>query len=111
MTDFTRRVHEVVQRIPAGKVATYGDVALVAGSPGASRAVGSAMRRNPDMKTTPCHRVVGSGGSMHGYAFGGIAEKIRKLRAEGVVFNGNRVNLAVSRRDTASEKTLLYLSS
>lgn len=95
---FFERVYEIVKQIPAGKVATYQDVAAMAGSPGASRAVGSAMKNNPDMKTIPCHRVVGSGGAMHGYAFGtGIDSKIQLLQREGVHLIGQKVDLATYR--------------
>ena len=94
---FTQQVYKVVQRIPAGKVATYGQVAQLAGSPGAARAVGTAMKHNPDMTVTPCHRVVGSDGSMHGYAFGdGVTTKEQMLKREGVSFTGGKVELAVS---------------
>ncbi len=97
MMTFTESVYEIVARIPAGRVATYQDVAALAGSPGASRAVGSAMRNNPDMKEVPCHRVVGSTGAMHGYAFGGVATKEAKLQDEGVVINKGKVDLSASR--------------
>ena len=94
---FTDRVYSVVASIPKGKVATYGQVARLAGSPRASRAVGAAMRNNRDTKRVPCHRVVGSDGSLTGYAFGkGISTKHTKLEAERVNFVGGRVDLAVS---------------
>src|SRR5438105_4946284 len=94
---FTQQVYKVVQRIPAGKVATYGQVAQLAGSPGAARAVGTAMKHNPDMSVIPCHRVVGSDGSMHGYAFGeGVTTKEQMLKREGVSFAGSKVDLTVS---------------
>jgi len=97
-SDFRKEVYNMVAKIPAGKVMTYGDVAKSAGSPRASRAVGSAMKKNPDMKTVPCHRVVGSDGKMHGYAFGdGEMTKIQKLKKEGVVFVGEKVDLEMSR--------------
>lgn len=94
---FTERVYEIVARIPAGKVATYGDVARLAGSPGASRAVGMAMSHNRDTARVPCHRVVGSDGSMHGYAFGGVVTKREILAREGVAMDGERVDLSRSR--------------
>jgi methylated-DNA-protein-cysteine methyltransferase-like protein len=97
MTDFTEKVYEIVARIPAGKVATYGDVARLAGQPGAARAVGTAMSHNRDTERVPCHRVVGSDGSMHGYAFGGEVRKIEMLEREGVAMRGSRVDLAHSR--------------
>lgn len=94
---FTSRVRDIVASIPAGKVATYGQVAALAGAPGAARAVGTVMRTNKDTQAVPCHRVVGSTGALTGYAYGnGIATKKQKLAKEGVQFNGERVNLAVS---------------
>lgn len=94
---FTSRVRDIVAGIPAGKVATYGQVAALAGAPGAARAVGTVMRTNKDTRAVPCHRVVGSTGALTGYAYGnGITTKKQKLAKEGVVFNGERVNLSVS---------------
>jgi methylated-DNA-protein-cysteine methyltransferase-like protein len=71
-----------VRRIPPGRVATYGDIADLAGSPRASRAVGNVMRecRDPGI---PCHRVVGAGGALGGYA-GNLQMKRQLLRAEGI---------------------------
>lgn len=65
---FTEKVYEVVAHIPKGKVLTYKEVAQLAGSPQASRAAGMAMKCNPDTTKVPCHRVVASDGSMHGYS-------------------------------------------
>src|SRR3984893_19162720 len=63
---FSRRVLSVVRRIPPGRVATYGDVAALAGRPRAARAVGNVMRGcgRPDV---PCHRVIAAGGRVGGY--------------------------------------------
>ena len=94
--NFLEKVYEVVKMIPVGKVMTYKDVAKMAGNQNAFRAVGSALRNNPDKSVIPCHRVVGSDGAMHGYAFGGESEKIRILKSEGVVFKGNKVDLVKS---------------
>lgn len=91
---FTQRVYETAKKIPVGRVVTYQDLARMAGSPRAARAVGLAMKNNPDLKTIPCHRVVGADGRMHGYsAAGGIANKTRILKREGVVFIGGKVDL------------------
>jgi len=98
---FYQKVYEIVKQIPKGKVLTYQDVARLAGSPGASRAVGTAMKNNPNNKIIPCHRVVGSGGKMHGYAFGGELTKIEILRDEGVQFKSGKVDLAVSRWESS----------
>lgn len=91
---FRERVYRVVARIPRGRVLTYGEVARLAGRPGAARAVGTAMKENQDPKHVPCHRVVRSDGSIGEYAFGGTKAKREKLKKEGVKFlTANRVNL------------------
>lgn len=80
---FTERVIAVVRRIPAGRVATYGDVADAAGRPGAARAVGSIMSRCGG-RGLPCHRVVAAAGKLGG--FGDQLELKRSLlRAEGLL--------------------------
>ncbi len=95
---FSAKVYAVVKKIPRGKVATYQDIAILAGNPNAPRAVGTAMKNNPDIKTIPCHRVVGSDGKMHGYsAKQGISSKKKMLKKEGVQFNGERVILSTFR--------------
>ena len=88
---FKTKVYETVKKIPVGKVATYGQVAMLAGNPRASRAVGMLMSRNKEPKMVPCHRVVGAGGLLKGYAFNGIMAKREKLVKEGVHFIGARV--------------------
>lgn len=94
---FKERVYRIARTIPKGKVATYGQLAALAGSPGAARAVGGAMRTNPDIPKTPCHRVVASNGALTGYSAGsGIATKRKMLLAEGVAFKGARVDLSQS---------------
>ena len=66
-------VYEIVKRIPRGKVATYGQIAAISGSPKASRAVGYALHFNPTPGVIPCHRVVNrNGGLAPAFAFGGI---------------------------------------
>lgn len=95
---FTQKIYEVAKHIPKGKVATYQQIAKLAGNVRAARAVGTAMKYNPDMRVVPCHRVVGSDGTMHGYsAKGGVAAKIKLLKKEGVRFINGKVDLAVSR--------------
>ena len=86
---FSPRVLSVVRRIPPGRVATYGDVARLAGRPRACRAVGNIMRgcRRPDI---PCHRVIAAGGRLGGYA-GQESLKRSLLLAEGVPVSGSRV--------------------
>lgn len=94
---FTEKIYKIASKIPKGKVATYGQLAKMAGNPRAARAVGMCMKHNPDMKVVPCHRVVASDGKLTGYAFGnGIPTKKKMLLKEGVVFKGERVNLSRS---------------
>lgn len=94
---FTEKVYALARTIPKGKVATYGQLATLAGNPGAARAVGSAMRTNPDIPKTPCHRVVASDGSLTGYSAGqGISTKRKMLINEGVSFKGTKVDLKAS---------------
>jgi len=73
-TDFQRRVWEALRNIPYGETRSYGEVAAQIGVPGASRAVGLANGRNPISIIVPCHRVVGSTGSLTGYG-GGLDRK------------------------------------
>ena len=98
---FCQKVYEVVKKIPQGKVLTYQDVARLAGNVKASRAVGTAMKNNPNKSVIPCHRVVGSDGAMHGYAFGGEEIKIEMLKKEGIIFRKSRVILEISRWKTS----------
>lgn len=96
MTSFKEKIYNLARQIPKGKVATYGQLAALAGSPLAARAVGMCMKQNPDAKTAPCHRVVSSHGKLTGYAFGGIVKKKKLLEEEGVHFTNNAVNLSLS---------------
>lgn len=83
-TDFQRRVWDVLAGVPWGTTTTYGAVAARLGlPPGASRAVGAANGANPLPVVLPCHRVVGSDGTLTGYA-GGLERKAALLRLEGV---------------------------
>jgi methylated-DNA-[protein]-cysteine S-methyltransferase len=94
---FRDRVYELTRQIPEGKVVTYGQLAALAGSPKAARAVGMCMQSNPDAPHTPCHRVVAADGTMHGYSAGeGIKTKIIMLKREGVALIGGKVDLSVS---------------
>jgi len=83
-TAFQRRVWLVVRDIPCGETRSYGQVARQAGSPGAARAVGRAMAANPLPIVVPCHRVIGSGGSLRGFG-GGLDLKRRLLEMEGAL--------------------------
>lgn len=93
---FRDKVYKITRMIPRGKVATYGQLAKLAGKPKAARAIGLFMRTNPDAPRTPCHRVVSSIGELTGYSGkGGVSGKLRMLKNEGVGFVGKRVNLSV----------------
>lgn len=97
MESFKNQIYEITNKIPRGKVATYGQLARLAGSPQASRAVGMCMKTNPYAPTTPCHRVVASDGRLTGYSGGdGISTKKQMLLSEGVIFIGDRVDLSRS---------------
>ncbi len=92
---FADDVYEAVKTVPSGKVATYGQIALMSGHRGAARAVGNALHVNPFPGTVPCHRVVGADGRLApGFAFGGSGEQRRLLQSEGVdVSDDNTVDL------------------
>ena len=97
VTPFAARVYAVIEQIPPGRVATYGEVARALGC-GSARAVGQALRRNPFAPQVPCHRVVAGDGRLGGYhgavAGGPIEEKQKRLRDEGVVWcSAERVDL------------------
>jgi len=81
---FQRRVLEAALTIPVGKTLSYRQVAQAIGKPKSSRAVGQALARNPIPVVVPCHRVLGSDGSLHGYA-GGLERKAILLRLEGAM--------------------------
>jgi methylated-DNA-[protein]-cysteine S-methyltransferase len=85
LTPFQRSVYEMTRSLASGRTATYGEIAARLGKPGASRAVGQALGRNPFLIAVPCHRVLGSGGSAGGFsAPGGVMTKQRLLSLEGV---------------------------
>ncbi|MEX0886515.1 MAG: MGMT family protein [Phycisphaeraceae bacterium] len=89
---FSQRVWAVTARIPRGRVATYGQIARVLGSRGASRAVGNALRNNPHAPAVPCHRVVATDGGLTGFAQG-LDRKRELLGDEGVEVAAGRVDL------------------
>jgi O-6-methylguanine DNA methyltransferase len=82
MSDFSQKVYEIVRGIPRGKTLTYGEVAILAGRPGAARAVGTILSKNYDPKI-PCHRVIRSDRKSGGYNRG-AEKKISILQSEGV---------------------------
>ncbi len=86
MTVF-EKIYDVVLKIPKGKVATYGQVALLAGNPRWARVVGYALHNNPAPGVIPCHRVVNREGRVaEAFAFGGGASQKALLEKEGIVF-------------------------
>jgi methylated-DNA-[protein]-cysteine S-methyltransferase len=86
-TGFRRSVWAALVEIPAGRTASYGDIARAIGKPKASRAVGSANHANPLPVFIPCHRVIGSGGSLVGYG-GGLDMKQKLLALEAQYYKG-----------------------
>ena len=93
---FFDRVYDMVEQIPAGMVASYGQIARLVGEPRKARYVGYALHSNPRPGVVPCHRVVFADGRVcDGFAFGGPDEQRRLLEAEGVTFlPDGRVDLA-----------------
>ena len=89
-----KRIYEAVKQIPKGCVATYGQVAQMAGDKRMARAVGNALHNNPDPEHIPCHRVVNAKGECSGsFAFGGLNAQAQLLLAEGVEVIDGKVNL------------------
>jgi O-6-methylguanine DNA methyltransferase len=80
VTDFAKKVYKVVKKIPKGETLTYGQVAVLAGRPGAARAVGNILSKNYDPQI-PCHRVIRADGKLGGYNRG-LPEKARILKIE-----------------------------
>lgn len=90
----SRRIYEAVKRIPKGKVATYGQIAAMAGEPKMARAVGNALHKNPDPDSIPCYRVVNAKGKLAGeFAFGGVGAQARLLQADGIEVINGKVDL------------------
>lgn len=83
-TNFERRVYDATRLVPFGKVASYGQIAAAIEKPGGARAVGQALGNNPVAIVIPCHRIIGSDGSLGGFT-GGLHWKKKLLRHEGVL--------------------------
>lgn len=92
ISPFAALVYAAAQRVPRGRVATYSALAKAIGLPGASRAIGNALHRNPFAPKVPCHRIVRSDGSLGGFA-SGPAKKARLLRQEGIEIKHDSVDL------------------
>ncbi|MDY3619481.1 MGMT family protein [Agathobaculum sp.] len=95
MENSYQKIYGVVRRIPRGLVATYGQVAALAGNPRWSRVVGYALHVNPDPEGIPCYRVVDrEGRTSKAFAFGGSDMQRAMLEADGIVFTlDGRVDL------------------
>ena len=89
-----QRVYELLLTIPKGKVITYGRIAELMGNRAWARAVGNALHQNPDGDRYPCYKVVNRGGEpSFSYAFGGKGEQKRRLEADGIVVENEKVDL------------------
>ena len=94
ISNFREKVYTILKTVPKGKVVTYGQLAQMAGSPGAARAVGMCMKENPHAPIVPCHRVVASDGKLTGYSGkNGVKGKKQMLTEEGVSFINDKVDL------------------
>ena len=90
----TKRIYEAVKKIPKGCVATYAQVAEMAGDRKMARAVGNALHKNPDPEHIPCFRVVNAKGELSGaFAFGGAGEQARRLEEDGIEVQDGKVDL------------------
>ena len=90
----TKRIYDAVKKIPYGRVATYAQVAEMAGDRKMARAVGNALHKNPDPDGIPCFRVVNSKGELAGeFAFGGAGVQASLLEAEGIEVVNGKVDL------------------
>ncbi|MCI5856500.1 MAG: methylated-DNA--[protein]-cysteine S-methyltransferase [Agathobacter sp.] len=90
----SKRIYNAVRQIPRGRVATYGQIAELAGDKKMARAVGNALHHNPDPDTIPCYRVVNAKGELSGaFAFGGMHSQEALLRADGIEVVDGRVDL------------------
>lgn len=90
------KIYDIVKQIPKGKVATYGQVASLAGNKNWARVVGYALHVNPDPENIPCYRVVNRFGEVSkAFAFGGENRQITLLESDGVKLSGNRVDLNI----------------
>ncbi|MBR3768618.1 MAG: MGMT family protein [Clostridia bacterium] len=91
-----QEIYEILTRIPRGNVTTYGQIAERLGNKCYARAVGKALHCNPDGDKYPCYKVVNSRGKLSSnYAFGGIEEQKRRLEADGIRVENNKVDLKI----------------
>ena len=91
-----KRIYEAVKMIPYGHVATYSQIAEIAGDRKMARAVGNALHKDPDPDTIPCFRVVNAKGELAGeFAFGGSGAQAKLLETEGITVAGGKVDLTM----------------
>ena len=101
------KVYEIVRQIPRGKVATYGQIAILAGDPKGARTVGWALHDNPDEENIPCYRVVDRNGHVSSaFAFGGMNMQIHLLEADGIPCEDGYVDLTRYQWDGQYVKSL-----
>lgn len=101
----TKRIYEAVRKIPFGRVATYGQIAALAGEPKMARAVGNALHKNPDPEGIPCYRVVNASGELaDAFVFGGPDVQKKRLEAEGIRVKDHKVDLALYQWDGKDRK-------
>ncbi|MGN0458475.1 MAG: MGMT family protein [Eubacterium sp.] len=90
----SEKIYNAVKQIPFGRVATYGQIAVMCGNPHYARAVGNALHKNPSPDTIPCYRVVNAKGFLtKSFAFGGLHTQAELLKAEGIEVVDGRVDL------------------
>ena len=90
MTEIYRRIYEAVKQIPRGRVATYGQIAAIAGNKNWARLVGNALHANDDPEGVPCYRVVNSRRAVaEAFVFGGGNRQRELLKADGIEFDEN----------------------
>ena len=96
MTNSYEKIYEIVKQIPKGTVATYGQVAALAGNKRWARVVGYALHVNPDPEVIPCYRVVNREGRLaDAFVFGGVNQQRLLLEADGIEVVNNHVDLNV----------------
>lgn len=88
------KVYEFLTTVPKGKVVTYGQIAEYLGNKKLARAVGNILHNNPDPIKYPCYKVVDRNGNLSkNYAFGGIEKQKQLLESDGILVNGNKIDL------------------
>ena len=93
LSAFAKKVYQYTTKIPRGRVTTYQAIASALGQPGAGRAVGNALNKNPYAPKVPCHRVIRSNGEVGGFASGTTNKKVL-LKKEGIKIVVNKINLS-----------------